>query len=461
MGITASCRLDVRGELQTAIVEGDLQHVRLLLEFRPQLINENLSRNMESPLHHAASSGQTDVLLLLLEKGAFVDALNHQKQTPLILACRNGRIACIERLVEWNANILIFDASHGRTCLHYAAKSGHLNCLQKVLLAAQSPTVAETWGYRQFINVRDDSGVTPLHLAARSGHSSIVHMLLSNGALVCATTTKSSSNNSSSLGFGSTPLHFAARGGSIECVKELLAWGADRLQRNSQGHTPFFIAMKYHNTACATLLNPLTAEPLVWPSPWKFMNNLDIEVKLLLENALAQANDAWERQIFSAAGSCSVVPAEPTEKLADVEDDDEEVELCCICFEQQCTIEVRDCGHEMCAGCILALCCHNKPNPSMPTSPAPLCPFCRCNIERLRRIQPQVREHLHGSKEAVQLVEPAKEDEGDISKVVVVNQQKKLVDGGSSGFIGMVSKGSFRLLSSARGSGRVVDIHWD
>lgn len=461
MGIVTSCRRDVQGELFAAVGEGDLQHVRLLLEHKPKLINVKLPRSVSSPLHYAASHGQPDVLVLLLEKGASVDALNHHKQTPLMLACKNGRIACIDRLVEWGANVLIFDTSHGRTCLHYTAKSGHIHCLQRVLNAAQLPAVAQTWGYAQFINVRDGSGATPLHLAARSCHPCIVRLLLSNGALVCATTTKSSSN-SSSLGFGSTPLHFAARGGSIECVKELLAWGADRLQRNSQGHTPFFIAMKYHNTACATLLNPLTAEPLVWPSPWKFMSNLDPEAKLLLEAALAQANDDWEKRVFSARGSYGVNLHELSERGSEAEDDEEEVELCCICFEHTCTIEVRDCGHQMCAGCTLALCCHNKPNPALPCSPAPVCPFCRCKIEQLRKVQPkEIEEEEEGLQEGIQ-PENVKDEDKDINKLTIMNQLRKLGDGGgSSSFMEIVSKGSFRLLSSARNSGRVADIHWD
>ena len=57
-----------------------------------------------------------------------------------------------------------------------------------------------------------------------------------------------------------------------------------------------------------------------------------------------------------------------------------DAELCCICFEQVCTIEVQNCSHEMCAHCILALCCHSKPNSS---SKIPVCPFCRSTITRL------------------------------------------------------------------------------
>lgn len=60
-----------------------------------------------------------------------------------------------------------------------------------------------------------------------------------------------------------------------------------------------------------------------------------------------------------------------------------DVELCCICFERVCTIEVQKCGHEMCAHCILALCCYNKPNLGINCSKVPVCPFCRIPITQL------------------------------------------------------------------------------
>ena len=43
-------------------------------------------------------------------------------------------------------------------------------------------------GFARFVNVRDGDGGTPLHLAARQRRSECVHLLLDNGALVCATT---------------------------------------------------------------------------------------------------------------------------------------------------------------------------------------------------------------------------------------------------------------------------------
>lgn len=139
---------------------------------------------------------------------------------------------------------------------------------------------------------------------------------------------------------------------------------------------------------------------------------------------------------------------------ADDSDDADEVELCCICFERPCTIEVRDCGHQMCASCTLALCCHNKPNPSVQSSPSPACPFCRQNIAHLKLAKPmQIEKEEEGEKED--------DKQQMVDKSISSNRAKKPVDVGSSGsFKGLVNKGSFRLLPSARGSNRVVDINW-
>jgi E3 ubiquitin-protein ligase XBAT32/33 len=108
----------------------------------------------------------------------------------------------------------MFDSSHGRTCLHYAAYYGHAESLRAILSAAKSAPVSQSWlaflsspvppvvfwflallmwprpwfrrGFARFVNVRDDTGATPLHLAARQGWRRCVHVLLENGAIVSA-----------------------------------------------------------------------------------------------------------------------------------------------------------------------------------------------------------------------------------------------------------------------------------
>uniref|UniRef100_A0A0D9VSH2 RING-type E3 ubiquitin transferase n=1 Tax=Leersia perrieri TaxID=77586 RepID=A0A0D9VSH2_9ORYZ len=316
------------------------------------------------------------------------DVVNRHKQTALMLAAMHGRTECVRRLLDAGANIVMFDSSHGRTCLHYAAYYGHADCLRAILSAAQSAPVSHTWGFARFVNVRDDTGATPLHLAARQGWRRCVHVLLENGAIVSA--------SSGAFGFpGSTPLHLAARGGSLDCVRQLLSWGADRLQRDSVGRIPYEVAMKRGHVACAALLNPSAAEPLVWPSPLKFISELDPDAKALLEAALMEANREREKRTLKGSKNDSPLPLPLPSHSDDVVNDDATIleeeaggggEVCSICFEQACTIEVRECGHQMCAACTLALCCHAKPNSAVATpcqQTMPTCPFCRGGISRL------------------------------------------------------------------------------
>jgi len=66
---------------------------------------------------------------------------------------------------------------------------------------------------------------------------------------------------------------------------------------------PYVVALKYKHSACAALLNLSVAEPLVWPTPWKFISQLNPEAKLLLEKALMEANRARDKNILSEAAT--------------------------------------------------------------------------------------------------------------------------------------------------------------
>ncbi|KAI3473215.1 hypothetical protein Pfo_030507 [Paulownia fortunei] len=374
MGQGLSCREYEENELFDAVQNGELQTVEAMAEEDPNLLTLKTVHGRLSALHVAAANGQIEVLSMLLDRFGNPDILNRHKQTPLMLAAMHGKISCVERLIQAGANILLFDILYGRTCLHYAAYYGHSDCLQMILSAANSTPVAQSWGFSRFVNIRDGSGATPLHLAARQRRPDCVHTLLSSGALVCASTGGYSYP-------GSTPLHLAARGGSLDCVRELLAWGADRLQRDSSGRIPYMVAVKYKHDACAALLNPLAPEPLTWPSTLKFISELNPDAKALLEKALIEANKKREKAILMDP-PCSLQPL-PNSGGIDDESEAGDADLCCICFEQVCTIEVQNCGHQMCAHCVLALCCHSKPNSSTNCAKIPVCPFCRSSITRL------------------------------------------------------------------------------
>lgn len=61
---------------------------------------------------------------------------------------------------------------------------------------------------------------------------------------------------------------------------------------------PFTVALKNKHRACAALLDPSSAAPLVWPSPLKFISELNQEAKALLENALLEANREREKALL-------------------------------------------------------------------------------------------------------------------------------------------------------------------
>ncbi|XVF76627.1 hypothetical protein PTKIN_Ptkin13bG0281400 [Pterospermum kingtungense] len=376
MGQKLSCRENHETALLSAVQTGDLEMVRAMVEADPNTLRRTIRYGKSSALHVAAIYGQIEILSFLLDRCPNSDILNRHRQTPLMLAAMHGKSDCVKKLIQSGAYVLMFDSINGRICLHYAAYYGHFDCLQALLSTARSSPLADSWGFARFVNIRDENGATPLHLAARQGWSNCVHALLDNGALVCAST--------GGNGYpGSTPLHFAARGGSIECVRELLAWGADRLQPDSYGRIPYVIAMKHKHEACAALLNPASPEPLVWPFPLRFISDLNPEAKELLEKALMEANREREKatlkETIHALPSASNYEVEADDTASEISD----LDVCCICFDRLCTIEIRQCGHRMCAHCTLSLCCHKKPNPLTASPVVLFCPFCRSGITQL------------------------------------------------------------------------------
>jgi len=95
-------------------------------------------------LHHAASRGHQNAMLLLMHKGANLEPVNHSLDTPLHLASQNGHESCVKAIVYY--------AEHSRQPINTSCQ-----------------------------NINGD---TPLHFAARWGFQSIVLLLAETGASI-------------------------------------------------------------------------------------------------------------------------------------------------------------------------------------------------------------------------------------------------------------------------------------
>ena len=245
-----------------------------------------VSSDGRTPLHLAAWKGHTSVVRLLLEKlGANAFCIDKNGDTALDLAALNGHV---------NLIISVFRSSPhsnlklGRTPLHIACGSGHLNIIQNLVseygcdvmamdsngstplhiaaLCGREEVVRElVTQYRCPVDcVCSVYGETPLHKAAKEGHSSVVRLLLAELEADASITNQhgekavdlaalnghinlivSDFNSSLHAKFihGCTALHLACEGGHLDVVRQLVSeHGCDCMARNNYGATPLGIA---------------------------------------------------------------------------------------------------------------------------------------------------------------------------------------------------------------------------
>jgi ankyrin repeat protein len=157
-----------RRQIIEALNKKDAQAVVELAKTHPELYDTKGSDGM-TPLHVAAALGQKDTVLVLLAKGADVNAKSNDGETPLHVAAITNNKDVAELLLAKGTGIDAKDA-HGVTPLYHAAARGGKDMVELLLTKGAN------------INVKTDDGKTPLSVALATHHDAIAALLRAKGA---------------------------------------------------------------------------------------------------------------------------------------------------------------------------------------------------------------------------------------------------------------------------------------
>lgn len=207
-----------------------------------------------TPLHLAGAHGATEVLVYLLQQGAYCDEWDDMRCTPLHYAAAGSALPAVQALLERGASVEAATVA-GDTPLHYAAAFAEVPVLEALLAHGALPRAVNRLGDNPAHaaayegNVRalayllrhsprlgrsaNRVGHTPLHLAAARGHAAAVKLLLEKGA-----------RPDERDAHNCTPLHLAAWAGHLEVAQVLVAAGAElnALADYDGGATPLDLA---------------------------------------------------------------------------------------------------------------------------------------------------------------------------------------------------------------------------
>jgi ankyrin repeat protein len=110
-----------------------------------------------------------DAIKLIIQLGAFINAVDVRHRTALHHACDIGSFDTIKLLLRKGAHYFLRDDS-GRTPFHIVAALSSTKCLLLVLQNSQGS---------EEINDGDNEGLTPLHWAVAKNHTEHLDIMLS------------------------------------------------------------------------------------------------------------------------------------------------------------------------------------------------------------------------------------------------------------------------------------------
>ncbi|NWH57008.1 ASB3 protein, partial [Geococcyx californianus] len=154
-------------------------------------------------LHEASFQGNTEIMKILLEKGASKECEDNFGITPLFVAAQYGKLESLRLLVSHGAEVNC-QAKDKATPLLIAAQEGHTECVELLLSKGADPN----------LYCNSDNWQLPIHAAAQMGHKRILELLIPVTDRIC------------DKGEGKvSPVYSAVYGGNKECLELLLKEG--------------------------------------------------------------------------------------------------------------------------------------------------------------------------------------------------------------------------------------------
>ncbi|KAJ3407474.1 hypothetical protein HDU80_008658 [Chytriomyces hyalinus] len=201
--------------LRSAVFRSDTDSLRAYIQARRHALLVPLEGGAEGDtdtgihaLHVAASFGAIDMLSLLVQEAQVqLDARDALGRTALMYAATKGKWEAVEHLLTVSSTSGRADPNamdgHGWTALHYAAVATKSDPIKTIDILVAHGALVDAKELRY--------ALTPLHMAAKSGHVDILNSLIEYGA---DATSRTSDNR--------TCLCFAAYGSHLDCITALV-----------------------------------------------------------------------------------------------------------------------------------------------------------------------------------------------------------------------------------------------